>query len=97
MKKKHKHLGSKVNPPVDNQKPKMITQLQLLNLGYILGEKCECKQDNKVYRISEVLDEDHKQASFCVVREINEKDWSVLSKPFSDYAPKKKHANSKSQ
>lgn len=95
MKKKHKHLGSKVNPPVDKQKRKMITQFQLLNLGYILGEKCECKQDNKVYRISEVLDEDHKQASFCVVREINEKDWSVLSKPFSDYAPKKKHANSK--
>ncbi len=95
MNKKNKHLGSKVNPPVDKQKPKTITQFQLLNLGYFLGDECEGRGDNKVSRLSEVLDEDHKQASFCLVREPNEKDWSVLSKPFSDYAPKKKHANSK--
>ena len=95
MKNKNKNIGSKINPPVDKQKPKTITQFQLLNLGYFLGDECEGKGDNKVYRFSEVLDEDHEQASFCVVRELNEKDWSVLPKPFSNYAPKKKHANSK--
>ena len=47
MSKKSKHLGSKVNPPVDKQKPKTITQFQLLNLGYFLGDECEGKRQNK--------------------------------------------------
>jgi len=95
MNKKNKHLGSKVNPPTDTEKKKTLTQQQLLNLGYILGEKCECKQDNKVYHLSEVLDEDKKKTGFCVARHPEQTDWSVLPNPYSAYAPKKKYLNSK--
>jgi len=88
MNKKNKHLGSKVNPPVDNQKQQTLTQLDFVNLGYIIGDECQVTTDNQSYNIGEVLDENNKQAGFSVARLPGQQNWYVLPYPYSKYAPK---------
>jgi len=93
MNKKNKHIRSEVNPPAAKQTS--LTQLDLLNLGYILGEECQVKKENYLFHISEVLDEDNRQAGFSVSRLPEQQDWHVLPYPYSEYRPKKKFFNAK--
>lgn len=83
MSKKNKNLGGKANPPTHSNQQQTISQLQLLNLGYYLGDEHEGPNGNKRYRLSEVIDEDNKPANFCLLREISERNWMVIPCSYS--------------